>query len=244
VTAAVRARGVVKRFGSTTVLDGVDLDVSEGQGVGLSGANGAGRTVLLQMLAALRRPTLGEIEIAGIDAVRRPVDARALVVYVDGEPYGAGGLTVRQYVDFVLAVRQRTSRRGGASGPLRASGPQLPADDAIARAGLLSGVVADRLSPGQRKQLALAAALASGPHVLLLDDPLSSLDAAARDRFVAWIREVRAGGAAILAAVNTVEDAGALCDSVVRLERGRLFSSAAARDPRGRVSAVPAGGRA
>jgi ABC-type multidrug transport system ATPase subunit len=246
MTNAVRVRGLVKRFGSTVVLDGIDLDVGAGQSVGLSGQNGAGRTTLLQILAALRRPTSGEVAIAGVDALRRPIEARALVAYVDAEPHGAHGLTVREYMDFVVSTRLRHYHHHGSSHPPHVEPPRASIDESIARAELPPTAIAERLSTGQRKQLALAAALVAAPAVLLLDDPLSSLDEAARGRVVTWVRELRAAGTAFVCAVNTPEDSAALCDSVLRMQRGRILSSGAAvtHDSRSGIHALPATRRA
>jgi ABC-2 type transport system ATP-binding protein len=214
MTAIVRTRAVVKRFGSVVALDGIDLEVAAGASVGLSGANGSGRTTLLQVLAMLRSPTAGEVEIAGVDARRFPLEARTFAMYVGQELYAANAMTVKEYLGYVRTARRSRGTTDSAT----------TVDAAIERAELPADMRTDRLSTGTRKQVALAAALLVAPRLLLLDDPLASLDAVARGRFVAWIAEVRSSGTVLIAAVNNADDSQALCETVLRMERGRIVS--------------------
>ncbi len=229
MTPVACAHRLVYRYGTTVALDGVDMSVAEGESVALMGPNGSGRTTLLQLLATLRAPDAGTIEIAGVDARRFPFAARAHLLYVGDDLPAAAGLRVREYLEFVINVRR--SRAGSPPGDVAA---------AVQRAHLSSDARVEWLSAGVRQQLALTAALLVAPRLLLLDNPLSSLDQAARSRYLEWIAEVRARGTAVVAAVNTTADAEALCNRVARLDAGHLVSRAVS--PSIAVSAMPVGG--
>jgi ABC-2 type transport system ATP-binding protein len=218
MTPLVRTRQLVRRFGRTMALDGIDLDVAAGESVALVGPNGSGRTTLLHLLAALRPPTSGTVEIAGVDASRFPFEARLHATYVGVGLPAAAGLRVREYLELA-----RLSRRG------RARWPGATIDVALDRSALPADAAVDELSTGLRKRLTLAAALVAAPSVLLLDDPFASLDADARSRFLGWLMEARVAGATIVAAVNDAADAAMLCDAILRMERGRIVSKDTSR---------------
>jgi ABC-2 type transport system ATP-binding protein len=219
MTPLVRTRQLVRRFGRTMALDGIDLDVAAGESVALLGHNGSGRTALLHILAALRPPTSGTVEIAGVDAARFPFEARLHATYVGAGVPAAAGLRVRECLELVrLSRRGRGARWPGATIDVALDRSALPADAAI-----------DELSTGLRRRLALAAALVAPPRVLLLDDPFASLDADARRRFLGWLMEVRTAGATIVAAVNDAAEGATLCDTILRMERGRIVSRETSR---------------
>ena len=219
MTPLVRTRQLVQRFGRTVALDGIDLDVAPGESVALLGPNGSGRTALLHVLAALRPPTSGTVEIAGVDAARFPFEARQHATYAGAGVPGAARLRVREYLEFVrVARRRRAARWADATIEVALDRSALPADAAV-----------DVLSAGLRKRLALAAALLAGPSVLLLDDPFASLDVDAQRRFLSWLMEARAAGATIIAAVNDAADAAVLCGTMLRMERGRIVSRETSR---------------
>jgi ABC-2 type transport system ATP-binding protein len=211
----VHAQGLVYRIGGSVAVDRVDLTVAEGESLGLSGPNGSGRTTLLQVLATLRAPQAGTLQIAGVDARRFPYEARAHVMYVGRDLPAATDLRVREYLDFVCDARNAwaCSRAGTTA-------------TASERSTLDPHAPINRLSPGLRKQLALAAALTVAPPLLLLDDPFASLDEEARRRFGAWLIDVRTGGTTVIAAVNAAADAAALCTTVLRMEHGRIVPTA------------------
>jgi ABC-2 type transport system ATP-binding protein len=210
----MRTRALVRRFGRAVALDGIDLDVEDGESVALLGPNGSGRTTLLHILAALVPPTSGTVEIAGVDAARFPFEARANVMYVGADLPAADGLRVQEYLDFVRGARGGRATRGAGTTTMHA----------VERSALPAGASVLGLSTGLRKRLALAAALLVAPRVLLLDDPFASLDADARRRFLDWLTETRTAGTTILAAVNDADDGQALCDSFLRMQQGRIVS--------------------
>jgi ABC-2 type transport system ATP-binding protein len=205
----IRAMRLTKRYGAVDALVDVDLAVARGDSLGLVGPNGSGRTTLLRIAATLVAPTSGSIEIDGIDAVRHVYRVRPRVAYVASEPAGSEGLRVGEYFHLVLTTRKQ-------------SATDEIVDEAVERAGLDRRALCASLSGGMRQRLALGAALAAWPDVLLLDDPLRALDSSTRGRFVEWIGDARERGAAIMIATQADEDIAALCARVARFDRGRL----------------------
>ena len=205
----IRATRLTKRYGAVDALVDVDLAVARGDSLGLVGPNGSGRTTLLRIAATLVAPTSGSIEIDGVDAVRHVYRVRARVAYVASEPAGSEGLRVGEYFHLVLTTRKH-------------SATDEIIEEAVDRAGLDRRSLCASLSGGMQQRLALGAALAARPDVLLLDDSLRALDSAARGRFVEWIGDARERGAAIMVATQSDDDVAALCTRVARFDRGRL----------------------
>ena len=163
-TLAVRARGVSKSFGDVVALDGVDLDIAEGQVHGLVGPNGAGKTTLLGLLLGLAKADGGDLEILGSPVRRTLALPDGVAGFVDG-PGLYPSLTARQNLD--------------AQARLRGDGSDGIAD-ALEQVGL-TDVADDRIrgfSLGMRQRLGLAAALLTRPRLLVLDEPANGLDPA------------------------------------------------------------------
>jgi ABC-2 type transport system ATP-binding protein len=234
MTTMVRSRQLVRRYGQTLALDAIDLDVEEGESLALLGHHGSGRTTLLQILAALRPPTSGTLEIAGVDVVRSPFKARLQTAYAGAGLPAAAGLRVREYLEFVRMSRRLVAPKGTDS----------VVDLALDRSGLPADVMVDRLSAGFRKRLVLAAAMVASPRVLLLDDPFASLDADGRLRVLGWAMELRAAGITIVASMNDPADARALCDAILRLDRGRIVSREIAETRMERIASLGEAGAA
>jgi iron(III) transport system ATP-binding protein len=221
----IKLTGLVKRYPGRTVgqnaVDGIDLDVAEGELVTLLGPSGCGKTSTLRLIAGLERPDSGEIVIGG-DVVANP--ERGLFLGAHRRPIGIvfqsyaiwPHMTVLENVLFPLRVRRRAVRRA----------------DARARAmAALDGVgladFADRpapaLSGGQQQRVALARALVREPAVLLLDEPLSNLDAGLRDRMRDEIRAVQQRlGITTVFVTHDQDEALAVSDRVVVMNGGRI----------------------
>ena len=208
---AVRARGITKSFGEVVALDGVDLDVDEGQVHGLVGPNGAGKSTLLGLLLGLAAADSGSLEVLG-RPVRRTL---ALPAGVDGFVDGPGlypSLTARQNLTAVASLRG-----------LRTCG----VDDALAQVGL-SDVADDRVSGfslGMRQRLGLSAALLTRPRVLVLDEPANGLDPAGTRQVHRVLCALAAGGTSIIISSHRMDDLAALCDDVTILAVGRVVFS-------------------
>ncbi|MFE7301139.1 ABC transporter ATP-binding protein [Streptomyces sp. NPDC057579] len=210
---AVRARGITKWFGDVVALDGVDLDVTQGQIHGLVGPNGAGKTTLLGLLLGLAVADSGSLAILGTP-VGRALDAPDGVAgFVDG-PGLYPSLTARQNLAALAALRGDGART-------------TAIDDALAQVGL-TDVADDRargFSLGMRQRLGLAAALLTKPRLLVLDEPSNGLDPAGKKHVHAVLTRLATDGTGIVLSSHRMDDVEALCSDVSILAAGRLVFS-------------------
>jgi ABC-2 type transport system ATP-binding protein len=203
MTAVVRADGIGKRYGRRWALRDCTLEIPEGRVTGLVGPNGAGKTTLLSIAAGMQRPTTGTIEVCG------------------GPP--AGGAEQLAKVGFVAQDTPTYSRLSVADHLElgRRLNPRWDSDlarDRITRLDLDPRQRAGRLSGGQRAQLALTLGLAKRPELLLLDEPVSSLDPLARREFLQSLMEAVADfGLSVLLSSHVVSDLERVCDHLVVL---------------------------
>jgi ABC-2 type transport system ATP-binding protein len=208
---AVRARAICKSFGEVVALDGVDLDVAEGQVHGLVGPNGAGKTTLLGLLLGLARPDGGELEILG-----RPV-RRTLAV-----PDGVAGFVDGPGLYPALTAWQNLA----ALARLRGDGLE-GIGDALEQVGL-SDVAHDRVrgfSLGMRQRLGLAAALLARPRLLVLDEPANGLDPAGTRHVHRVLTGLAAHGTSVVLSSHRMGDLASLCSEVTLLATGRVVFS-------------------
>ena len=207
----MRARGISKSFGEVVALDGVDLDVAEGQVHGLVGPNGAGKTTLLGLLLGLAEADGGELEILGSPVRRTLALPDGVAGFVDG-PGLYPSLTARQN----LAALARL-RGDGADG----------IGDALEQVGL-TDVADDRVrgfSLGMRQRLGLAAALLTRPRLLVLDEPANGLDPAGTRHVHRVLTGLAADGTAVVLSSHRMDDLAALCSEVTILATGRVVFS-------------------
>lgn len=213
----IKVHDVSKTYGGAAALVGVSFEVGRGECLGLTGANGAGRTTLLRVIATLVRPSSGVVLFDGADAFHHVDRVRSRLAYVGESRIPSStmrSMTVGQYLELVL--RARRSKGQNASAP--------DVHDVLDRAGLDGGAALGSLSAGMRTRLSLAAALSCGADVLLLDDPFQAVDSCTRGRFVEWLQQSRESGTTIVAALNDDRDAAALCHRVAVLDRGRMLA--------------------
>ncbi len=210
---ALRARGITKSFGDVVALDGIDLDVTQGQLHGLVGPNGAGKTTLLGLLLGLAVADSGRLEVLGAP-VERALDAPDGVAgFVDG-PALYPSLTPRQNLAALAALRGHDARTAGI-------------DDVLAEVGL-TDVADDRtrgFSLGMRQRLGLAAALLTKPRLLVLDEPANGLDPAGKKHVHGVLSRLAADGTAVVLSSHNMDDLEALCSEVTILAAGRVVFS-------------------
>lgn len=212
---AVRARGIIKTFGDVVALDGVDLDVPDGQVHGLIGPNGAGKTTLLGLLLGLAVADSGELDILGSPLRRTLALPDGVAGFVDG-PGLYPSLTAWQN----LAALARL-RGGTGAGPGDAIGAAL---DQVG----LTDVAHDRVrgfSLGMRQRLGLAAALLTRPRLLVLDEPANGLDPAGTRHVHRVLTDLAAAGTAVVLSSHRMDDLAALCSEVTILATGRVVFS-------------------
>ena len=217
----VRARGVVKRYGTRPAVSDVELDVGAGDIVALVGPNGSGKTTLLRMLAGLVRPDDGDIRLFGLDPVRDRARLMQHASFSFAPPALFPGLTAREHLVHLAAIGQ--SQRWS-NGPSR----KTDVEDALALVGLLERAD-DRVrtfSFGMRQRLALALSLVPRPELVVLDEPTDGLDPLAVLELRAILRRLRdEHGVAILLASHLLVEVDELVDRMLVLSNGRpLFS--------------------
>jgi ABC transporter DrrB family efflux protein len=212
---AVRVDGVVKRFGTTVALAGVDLQVQEGTVFGLLGPNGAGKTTLVRILATLLVPDSGRAELLGHDVVREPGTARELLA-LTGQ-FAA--------VDEVLTGRENLEMFGRLFDLSRAEAGRR-AKELLERFDLAAA--ADRpaktYSGGMRRRLDLASSLLTRPRVLFLDEPTTGLDPRSRNEIWAIVRDLRREGTTLLLTTQYLEEADQLADQIAVIDHGRVIA--------------------
>jgi ABC-2 type transport system ATP-binding protein len=211
-TPAIQTKGLTKRFGDFVAVDDLDLEVEVGTVVSLLGPNGAGKTTTVRMLATLLRPDGGRAWVGGHDVVGDAPRVRELISLTGQFAALDKNLTARE--NLVLMARLRG--RG-----LRAA--RAVSDELIARFAVTDfrdRLVKD-LSGGERRRVDLAAGLIDRPHVLVLDEPTTGLDPRSRQVVWATIRELVLEGVTLLLTTQYLEEADALADRVVLIDRGR-----------------------
>ncbi|HVO37966.1 MAG TPA: ABC transporter ATP-binding protein [Spirochaetia bacterium] len=211
--AFLELHGVVKTFGGTIVVDSFDLDVSQGEFVSLLGGSGCGKTTTLRMIAGFETPSGGTISIDGVDVVAAPPNRRSVGMVF--QHYALfPNMTAGQNVGFGLKVARRSAEeiRGRVKEMFRLIGMEG-----------MEGRYPSQLSGGQQQRVALARALAARPRVLLLDEPLSALDAAIRARLREEIRAIqRSLGITTIYVTHDQEEALSMSDRVVVMREGRI----------------------
>ncbi|MEU8488835.1 ABC transporter ATP-binding protein [Streptomyces sp. NPDC048641] len=210
---AIRARGITKCFGDVIALDGIDLDVAQGQIHGLAGPNGAGKTTLLGLLLGLALADDGQLDILGTPVGRALAAPEGVAGFVDG-PGLYPSLTARQNLAALAALHGHDA---GASG----------IDDVLGQVGL-TDVADDRargFSLGMRQRLGLAAALLTKPRLLVLDEPSNGLDPAGKKHVHGVLARLAAEGTGVVLSSHRMDDLEALCSEVTILATGRVVFS-------------------
>jgi ABC-2 type transport system ATP-binding protein len=208
---AIKIEGLVKRYKSTTALDGFDCVVPSGAITGLLGPNGAGKTTLFRSLLGLTRTDAGSIVVLGQEIPRGLVDVTKKIGAIIEEPGLIRALTGR--VNLQVAADQLGFGHDRIDEMLEFVGLQADAGRKI-----------DEYSKGMRQRLALGAALIGDPQLLLLDEPLDGLDPAGQMAFRARLREIADSGQTVVISSHDLADIEALADYVVVLNRGKLVT--------------------
>src|SRR3984885_5289453 len=223
---AVHVEGLVKRFGSTTALAGVDLDVEEGTVFGLLGPNGAGKTTLVRVLATLLSPDAGWAEVFGRDVVHDAAGVRKLL-----------GLTGQfAAVDEILTGRENLQMFGRLF-DLSAADARRRANELLERFDLADA--ADRpartYSGGMRRRLDLASSLLTRPRVLFLDEPTTGLDPRSRNEIWSVVRELVREGTTLLLTTQYLEEADQLAEQIAVIDHGRMIAQGTGSELKDRV---------
>jgi lipooligosaccharide transport system ATP-binding protein len=213
---AIRLRGVVKRYGAITAVDGLDLDVPEGTCVGLLGPNGAGKSTTMRLLTAQAIPDEGELEVLGFRLPRESKQARAELGVVPQLDNLDVTLTVQQNL-LVFAHLYRIGRAERRAAVERSLEMAKLTDRRDSRV--------DNLSGGMRRRLLIARALVHRPRLVLLDEPTVGLDPQVRQELWALIDALRSEGTTILMSTHYIEEAQRLADTVMIMSHGKAVAA-------------------
>jgi ABC-2 type transport system ATP-binding protein len=206
----VQVRGLVKRYGSRSAVDQVDLDVEPGEVVGFLGPNGAGKTTVLRVLTGALRASAGRVSLQGRDPFRDGAAARQGVGYLPGDLRLPGDLVGHEVLDLCAVGR---ADPGSQRVPL-ATALDVPLDVPVAE-----------LSKGNRQKLGIVQALMSEPRVLLLDEPTSGLDPLAQEVLAQLLRSAASRGTAVLLSSHVLREVERVADRVVMLRAGQVVAS-------------------
>ncbi|WP_066360687.1 ATP-binding cassette domain-containing protein [Herbidospora mongoliensis] len=212
---AFEARGLVKRYGKTTALAGLDLSVRQGSVLGVLGPNGAGKTTAVRILATLLRPDEGRAFVGGLDVVkdaakvRRQIGLTGQYASVDEDLTGIQNLVL---IGQLLDLRKSEAQ---------ARATELLSEFGLAEAGARQ---AKTYSGGMRRRLDLAASLVGRPDVIFLDEPTTGLDPSKRDDVWNIVRGLVADGVTVLLTTQYLEEADALADEITVIDHGRSIA--------------------
>ena len=209
----VHARGLVKRFGDLTAVDGIDFDVARGEAFGFLGPNGAGKSSTMRMIGCVSPPTAGTLRILGLDPLADGAAIRArlgvvpqqdtldteltvrenLIIY--GRYFGISRAEVRERADRLLDFVQLSDRRDS---------------------------VVEPLSGGMKRRLTIARSLINDPEVMLLDEPTTGLDPQARHALWDRLFRLKQSGVTLVLTTHYMDEAEQLCDRLVIMDKGRI----------------------
>jgi ABC-2 type transport system ATP-binding protein len=222
---AVSVRDLRKTFQRPAVA-GIDLTINAGEFYGLLGQNGAGKTTTLRMIAGLLMPDFGSIEVFGIDVLRSPLAAKELIAWLPDEPLLYDKLTVAEYLEFVAGLWRMEARHA-----------EHNAQELLERLDLW-GHRDDRcegFSRGMKQKAALAAALIHEPRLLILDEPLTGLDAAIARQVKDLLLERARAGCTIILTTHIMDVAERLVDRIGIIQSGRLLAEGTLAELRARA---------
>jgi ABC-2 type transport system ATP-binding protein len=223
---AIEAAGLVKAYGATRALDGLDLQVAAGSILGMLGPNGAGKTTTVRVLSTLLRPDEGAARVAGFDVVAEAGQVRRRIGLTGQYAALDESLTGRANLIMVGQLCRQPRKRA------RQRAAELLEQFDLAGA-------ADRgvktYSGGMRRRLDLAASLVAGPSVLFLDEPTTGLDLPSR--MVTWdaVRELTSGGTTVLLTTQQLDEADQLADRIAVVDRGRVIAEGTSAELKDKV---------
>lgn len=211
---ALELRGLTKRFDRPAV-DALDLTVRSGEFYALLGPNGAGKTTTLRMVGGLLRPDAGSISIMGIDALNDPVAAKQITAWVSDEPMIYDKLTPLEYLEFVAGLWG-----------VDASIAERSAHELLVSLGLETNMQerCEGFSKGMRQKVALAGALVHDPRLIILDEPLTGLDAVSARHVKGLLGERVRDGCTVIMTTHILEVAERMADRIGVISSGRLIA--------------------
>jgi heme exporter protein A len=208
----VVGRGLTRRFGAATALDGVDLTIRRGESLAVFGVNGAGKTTLLRLLSGGLKPTQGSLQIDGLNPRRAPAHARGRIGWLSHHTLLYDDLSAAENLVFFARLHGLPQPLDRARVLLDEVGLADRADEPVRG-----------FSRGMQQRVAVARALLHAPALLLLDEPSSGLDARSATRLRAALHDAALRGTTWVIATHDVEEGLALCPRWIALDRGRMI---------------------
>jgi len=209
---AIEVRGLVRRFGARTALDGLDLELQRGQALGLLGPNGAGKTTTIRILSTLCAPSAGSVRVLGLDPQREAAALRARIGVVPQELALYDGLRARENLVFYGRMQ-------------RLAGAQLErrVDWALELAGLRDRAqdLVRTYSGGMKRRLNLVAALLHEPELLFMDEPTVGVDPQSRNHVFEMVEHLHGEGLTLVYTTHQLGEVERLCERIVILDAGR-----------------------
>ena len=211
---ALELRGLTKRFDRLAV-DALDLTIRIGEFYALLGPNGAGKTTTLRMVAGLLRPDAGAVSVFGIDALKDPVAAKQMMAWVSDEPMIYDKLTPLEYLEFVAGLWgiDAATAEGSARDLLASLGLEPHRDERC-----------EGFSKGMRQKVALAGALVHDPRLIILDEPLTGLDALSARHVKGLLGDRVRAGCTVIMTTHILEVAERMADRIGVIAAGRLVA--------------------
>ena len=228
MTYSIIAEGLVKRYGETVALDGIDLAVRTGSVFGVLGPNGAGKTTAVRILATLIRPDGGHATVCGQDVVSQAHQVRQLTG-LTGQ-YASVDETLTGTENLMLIGRLTGQSRTAAKGRARELLAAFRLSDAADRA-------VKTYSGGMRRRLDLAASLVTRPRVLFLDEPTTGRDPLSRNEMYDVVRGLTASGVTILLTTQYLDEADQLADEIAVVDRGKVIATGTPEELKARTGA-------
>ncbi len=212
---ALNVSGLTKSYGGKRAVDGIDFEVKSGELYALLGPNGAGKTTTLRMIAGLLNADAGQIDVFDVDARKDPIAAKRLIAWLPDEPLLYDKLTAWEYLEFVAGLWgvDIAEARNRAEHLLKLLGLWDNRNDRC-----------ETFSRGMKQKAVLAGALIHEPKLLMLDEPLTGLDAAASRLVKDLIRERVEKGAAVILTTHILEVAERMADRIGIIKDGKLLT--------------------
>ncbi|MEV0272125.1 ATP-binding cassette domain-containing protein [Hamadaea sp. NPDC050747] len=216
----IRARGLVKRFGDFTAVDGIDLDVARGEAFGFLGPNGAGKSSTMRMIGCVSTPTAGELSILGLDPVKDGTRIRSRL----------GVCPQLDNLDPDLTVRENLTTYARYFGISRAAARQRALEllEFVQLADRAESKV-DPLSGGMKRRLTIARAMVNEPELVLLDEPTTGLDPQARHLLWERLFRLKQQGVTLVLTTHYMDEAEQLCDRLVVMDAGKIVAEGSPR---------------
>ena len=217
---AIKTRSLVKRYQTLTAVDGLDLEIRQGELFSLLGVNGAGKTTTIKMLSCLSRPTEGDALVGGYSITKEPEQVKQLIGVSPQETAVAPNLSVKENLELICGIhgfsKEKTQRR------IMELTQQFDLDTVLNRK-------AGKLSGGWQRRVSIAMALISQPQILFLDEPTLGLDVIAKHDLWALIRSLK-GKVTIILTTHYMEEAELLSDRIGIMKSGRLLAMGTPED--------------